>query len=308
MYRAGLRFSLHGKLLLPIVCILLTATCHNNSAKQFPALLPAPAKTAGSPSLPSVAPPTLSDRESIPPNPNGAAANKAAGLSATAPLKSQLATATPPNSQAQPNPPTGNLDVKVRIKSAAGGWTTVPLATAIRDSLDAFTESGFIFECPARMRVGSTYKVQLATRKNLDDLLRQHLQDRGIPAEYLKGIMTLVVAEAPAPADNSFAIRPEESAARQFSDTWVWQVEPREPGNHKLELRITLKARVPSGGEVGTAAAMISRTVAVDADPFYRYGNFFDRHWIEVAASVAALMGAGLWMLWRTRRAALSHH
>jgi hypothetical protein len=53
---------------------------------------------------------------------------------------------------------------------------------------------------------------------------------------------------------------------------------------------------------------MISRTVAVDADPFYRYGNFFDQHWIEVAASVAALMGAGLWMLWRTRRAALSHH
>jgi hypothetical protein len=158
------------------------------------------------------------------------------------------------------------------------------------------------------MRVGSTYKVQLATRKNLDDLLRQHLQDRGIPAEYLKGIMTLVVAEAPAPADNSFAIRPEESAARQSSDTWVWQVEPREPGNHKLELRITLKARVPSGGEVGTAAAVISRTVAVDADPFYRYGNFFDQHWIEVAASVAALMGAGLWMLWRTRRAALSHH
>src|ERR1700694_2486359 len=70
VYRAYLRFSLHGKLLLPVVCILVTASCHKNSAKLFPAVLPGPATTTGSPTLPSAPRPTLSDRQGIQSNPN----------------------------------------------------------------------------------------------------------------------------------------------------------------------------------------------------------------------------------------------
>jgi hypothetical protein len=156
------------------------------------------------------------------------------------------------------------------------------------------------------MRVGSTYDVRLTTKQNLNDLLRQKLQDQGIPAEYLKGIITLAVADVLVPADNAFAIRPEESPAGHSSDSWVWHVEARQPGNHKLELIVTLSARIPSRGELEANAAMLSRTIAVDADP--SYGNFFDRHWLEMAGSMAGLMAAWLiWLVWRNRGAAFTH-
>ena len=283
------------------------ANCQKHSAKPFPAFLPPPAKAADSPTLPSATRPSLPDGERTQVNPNPTAANKAASKSpAIAHSKSQPEPSAALNFQAQPNLPVDSLDVELRIKSAVGGWKTVNLATAIRDALEAFTPSGFILECPVRMRVGSTYDVRLTTRQNLNDLLRQKLQDQGIPAEYLKGIITLAVADMLSLADNAFAIRPEESAAGHSSDTWVWRVEARQPGNHKLDLIVTLSARIPSRGEVEANAAMLSRTVAVDADP--SYGDFIDRYWLKMAGSMAGVMGAWLiWMLWRTRRAAFTH-
>jgi hypothetical protein len=174
--------------------------------------------------------------------------------------------------------------------------------------LDSFAQSGFIFESPVRMRVGSTEKVRVTTRQNLNETLRQKLQDLGIPAEHLNGIISLAVAELSSPDSSSLAIRPEEPAPRHAADTWAWLVEAREPGNHKLWLKMVLSARIPSRGEVEAPPVTFFRTVAVDAGPFYPYGDFLGRHWLEMAGSLAGLMAAWLvWLLWRTRRAAFSH-
>jgi len=308
VYAAGVRLRLCGRSLLPALCILLMANCQKHAAKPFPAFLPPPAKAAETPTLPSATQPPLPNGERTKTNPNPTATNKAAPKSPSlAHSKSLLEPSVMLNFQAQPNLPAGSLkDLQVRIKSADGGWKTLNLASAIRDALEDFTPSGFIFECPDRMRVGSTYHVRLTTRQNLNDLLRQKLQDQGIPAEYLKGIITSVVANVLLPGDNSFTMLPEEPPAGHSSDTWVWSVEARQPGNHKLELIVTLSAQIPSRGEVEANAATVSRTVAFDADP--SYGSFFDRHWLEMAGSLAGLMGAWLiWMLWRTRGAALTH-
>jgi hypothetical protein len=283
------------------------SNCQKHSVKPFPALFPPPAQAADSPTPPSATRPSLSDGECTQANPK--AENKVASKSpAIAHSKSQPEPSAALNFRAQPNLPIGSVDVKVRVKSAVGGWTTINLATAIRDALDAFTPSGFIFECPVRMRVGSPEKVRLTTRQNLSDLLRQKLQERGIPAEYLNGIITLAVADLTSPIASSFAIRPEKPAATgHSSDTWVWRVEARQPGNHKLELKVTLSAQIPSRGELEANPAVLSRTVAVESNPFYPYGNFFDRYWLEMAGSVAGLMAAWLiFLLWRTRRTAFS--
>jgi hypothetical protein len=179
---------------------------------------------------------------------------------------------------------------------------------AIRDALNDLTLSGFVFECPARIRLGSTEKVRLTARQNLTDMLTQKLKEQGVPAEYLNGIITLAAADLTSLTDNSLVIQPEAQAAGSPSDTWVWRVQARQPGNHRLELKVNLSARIPSRGEVEANAPMLSRVVSVDAEPFNPYGNFFARYWLEMAGSVVGLMGAWMgWTLWRTRRNVLSH-
>jgi hypothetical protein len=152
------------------------------------------------------------------------------------------------------------------------------------------------------MRAGSTEHFRLTTKQDLNDVLKQQLQLRGIPDEYLTGIITLLVADLPTPADEAFAIRPENPAAGHSVDTWVWRIEARKPGNHKLDLKVTLTARIPSRGEVESSAT-ISRSIAVDAGSFY-----LDRYWPGIAGTLAGLMGAALvWTMLRSRRAVFSH-
>ena len=201
--------------------------------------------------------------------------------------------------------PLESLDVTIPIKSAAGS-REVSLATAIRDALNDLTMSGFVFECPARIRLGSTEKVRLTARQNLTEMLTQKLTEQGVPAEYLNGILTLASAELTSLTDNSLVIQPETQAGGSPSDTWVWRIQAREPGNHRLELKVNLSARIPSRGEVEANAPLL-RVVWVDPDPSNPYGNFFDRHWLQMAGSVAGLTAAWLiWMVWRTRRNAFS--
>jgi hypothetical protein len=144
----------------------------------------------------------------------------------------------------------GPLDVDVRIKSGLG-WTTINLTTAIRDALNAFAPSGFVFKCPDRMRVGSAQKVQLTIQQNLSDLVRQKLQEQGIPAEYLNGIMTLAVADLTSSDEGSFAIGPEvPSATGHSSDMWAWRVKALQQGCGERPLE---QRRTSGGKGVNTA-------------------------------------------------------
>jgi hypothetical protein len=194
--------------------------------------------------------------------------------------------------------------VTIPIKSAAG-LKEVSLAVVIRNALNTLVMSGFVFECPSRIRVGSTEKVRLTARQNLTEMLSQKLKEQGVPAEYLNGILTITAAELTALTDNSLAIQAEAQAAGSTSDTWVWRIQASQPGNHRLELKVNLSARIPSRGEVEANAPLLTRVVSVDAAPFNPYENFLARYWLEMAGSLAALMAGWLiWMLWRTRRSA----
>jgi hypothetical protein len=304
----GLRVTLCRKLLLPAVCILPMASCQKHSVAPFPVLLPPRSNAADRTTPPLETPPSLSVGEATQVNPNPVLANEAGSQSTgVAGSKSRPRPPSAPNSQVQPKLPLESLDVAIPIKSAVGS-RTVSLAMAIRDALNDLTLSGFVFECPARIRLGSTEKVRLTARQNLTDMLTQKLKEQGVPAEYLNGIITLAAADLTSLTDNSLVIQPEAQAAGSPSDTWVWRVQARQPGNHRLELKVNLSARIPSRGEVEANAPMLSRVVSVDAEPFNPYGNFFARYWLEMAGSVVGLMGAWMgWTLWRTRRNVLSH-
>jgi hypothetical protein len=210
--------------------------------------------------------------------------------------------------QPPPKPPVGFFDLEVPVKLSNSAWGTANLADTIRDVLYAITPSALVVDCPLRMRAGSTEQVRLTSRQNLNDLLRLQLQARGIPAEYLMGITTSVVADLTSPADDAFAIQPEKSAAGPSPDKWVWRVSARKSGSHELDVIVTLSARIPSRGEVEARAWVFSRSVGVDAGPVDPFVDFLTRFGTKIAGSLAALLGAWLvWTLWRTRRAAFSH-
>jgi hypothetical protein len=202
----------------------------------------------------------------------------------------------------------GELDVQMPVQSE-GSTEAVQLASAIREALDTFSSGYLLFDSPDRMRVGTPRVVRLTTRQNLTDLIRQQLQTRGIPPEYLAGILTVVAADLTSPEPGIFVIRPEQSEDAHSPYERIWRVEALKPGSHKLELKVTLTARIPSRGDVESDPAMFSRPVSVRAGPFYWIVDFVDRNGNAVAGSLAGLLAAGvLWLWWRARQySALSH-
>lgn len=304
----GVSITRYCKLLLLASCILLTASCQKHAGAPFPVLLPPRADAADRTAPALEAPPTLPLGQATEANPNPVVANDAASQSGGTPVsKSRPQLSGAPFFQRKPSSTVESLDVKISIKSAAGS-KEVSLAVAIRDALNDLATSGFVFECPARIRLGSAEKVRLTARQNLTEMLTRKLQEQGVPTEYLNGILTLAAADLTSLSDNSLVIQSEAQATGSPSDTWIWRIQAREPGNHRLELKVNLSARIPSRGEVEANAPLLTRVVAVDADPSNPYGDFLGRHWLQMAGSVAGLTAAWLiWMLWRTRRTAFSH-
>jgi hypothetical protein len=201
-----------------------------------------------------------------------------------------------------------SLDLQAPVQSE-GGAEAIQLAPAIREALNTFSSWYLLFESPDRMRLGTQRVVRLTTRQNLTDLIRETLQTRGIPPEYIAGILTVVAADLTSPERGTFVIRPEQSEDAHSPYERIWRVEALKPGSHKLELKVTLTARIPSRGDVESDPAMFSRPVSVGAGPFYWIVDFVDRNGNAVAGSLAGLLAAGvLWIWWRVRQySALSH-
>jgi hypothetical protein len=285
------------------VCILLTASCHKrltSPATIIPASAPVPA-------LPSAALPSAAASQATPKPPNRSS-SPSGDLGQS---EQRLKPSGTGEARAKPIPKLQGslLDQEVPVKLANGSWGTIRLAQIIRETLFAFTPTALNVECPTRMRVGSTGQVRLTTRQNLTDLLREQLRTRGIPAEYLIGIETSMVADLIA-ADDGFAIQPEAPADKSATadkssskNTWVWRARALKPGDHQLHTIVTVSARIPLQGELGAKAAVISRTIAVEAAPGTGLTDFLDRYGTAVAGSLlAVVLGAGLiWALWRPR-------
>src|SRR5438477_13118712 len=99
----GVRITLCGKLLLPAVCILFTASCQKHTAAPFPVLSPPRASTADRSAPPLETPPSLSVGEPTLVNPRPVVANAGTSLSTgTTRSTSRHRPSATPNSQAQP--------------------------------------------------------------------------------------------------------------------------------------------------------------------------------------------------------------
>jgi hypothetical protein len=167
----------------------------------------------------------------------------------------------------------------------------------IQNALKALA-SQFQFLCPDHMRVGTAEDCRFSTKEGLHDFFRDQLRALGVDASQAVAITLLVHAELTSSDKNSFDILtlPENSPS---SGGQLWRVVPRNPGDHKLDLKVTPSARVVSAGEVQGAPVVMVHSVSVMG-----VDNFLTEYGPAMIGCLAALglLAWIAWTLWRNAR------
>jgi hypothetical protein len=146
------------------------------------------------------------------------------------------------------------------------------------------------------MHSGSAEDCRLTTRGSLNDIFRDQLLEQGVPALQAAAVPILVHADLTSPSKNAFDIRPV-AANSPSSGEHLWRVVPRSPGNHKLELNVTLSARIASAGDLQAVPVVLVHSVSVIGSE-----NFLNKYWPLMIGCLAAVALFATWAPWRSAR------
>jgi hypothetical protein len=280
------------KCLLSGACALILASCAMHKFTPLGIPLSSP-RTIG---VPVGARPALSERE-VPtaqeqsePGANVEVQRRIASL--LEPPRMSLSAG--PHAPKEDVPKTDKITFLVIVKN--GVFRPESEAT-IQKALEALA-SQFLFLCPGRMRVGSAEDCRFATKGGLNDRFRDQLTEQGVSASQAAALTILVQADLTSPNKHAFDIHAEDAASNPTSGQ-LWRVVPRNPGDHKLELRVALGARIDSAREVHGAPEVLIHSVAVIGGE-----NFLNEYWPAIIGCLAAmaLFAWIAWTLWRSAR------
>jgi hypothetical protein len=279
----GMRWNICRKCLLSAVCVMMLANCAKHLANPLTTLQTPPRRA-----VPGAAQPAVAENRATRANPS--VLPKPASKSAPAAHPTQLAQSAQLAQNDAQSLRTLAFDVPVE-----GGAARIDLRATVRDALNALAGTELFFECPNQMRAGFADHARLTIRRSLNDQLSDQLQARGIPASYATDIVILVDADLTSRDKDAVEIFVEMHRDR------VWRVRALYPGDHELDLKVTLSARIPSAGEVQGIPVTLSRSVSVvggeNLPTGYRPG---------IAGCLAGLLCAWIaWTLWRNRRSSL---
>ena len=194
-----------------------------------------------------------------------------------------------------------SLRTRAFVVPVEGGAARIDLGATVRAALNAMASTELFFECPRQMRAGFADYARLTIRRSLNDQLRDQLQARGIPAPDTAAIVILVDADLTSPDTNALEIFVELSRDKRSLDERVWRVRAPYPGDHQLNLKVTLSAQIPSAGEVQGRPVILCRSISVVAGE-----NLLNPYRPGIAGCVASLLCAWIaWTLWRNRRSSL---
>jgi hypothetical protein len=136
---------------------------------------------------------------------------------------------------------------------------------------------------------------------NLNEHFREQLQARGIPASQTAAITIRMDADLTSADKEAFDIQPKNPPLKALSHERAWRVQAQNPGNHELNLNVTLSAQIPSIGDVQRAPLALSRWVSVGGGE-----NFLTSYRTGIAGSLAGLLGLLIaWTVWRSRRSSV---
>jgi hypothetical protein len=188
------------------------------------------------------------------------------------------------------------IDPIVFLVDLRDGTLHADSAVTFQNALQAVA-SQLLFLCPDRMLTGSAEDCRLTTRRSLNDLFRDELLEQGVPALQAAAVPILVHADLTSPSRNAFDIR-AVAANSPSSGEHLWRVVPRHPGDHKLELKVRLSARIASAGDLQVMPVVLVHSVSVIGG-----GTFLNEYrWVMIGclAAVALFCARALWRSTRT--------
>jgi hypothetical protein len=285
--------SRYGRSWLPAICLVILMNCAKH--KLTPVAAPFPPAPAPTTNVPVAAPPAVADSKPA------QTEKKVAQAKRQGPESNRLLLEPPrmsfaPDRHVQSNN-TRSID-KITVLVDAGTGTLRPESEVIIQNAMRVLSDQFLFLCPDHMRVGSAEDCRFKTKEELDDFFRVQLVEQGVEASQAGAVTVVMHADLTSADKNAFDIRAVPTANSSPGEE-LWRVAPRNPGDHKLKLRVTPSARIMSDGEVQGEPILLDHPVSVGgADTFFNdYGP----------ALIGCLAALGLlawiaWTLWRHAR------
>jgi hypothetical protein len=289
-----MQWCMCGKGSLSAVCILILASCakHKLTPLLVPSL-PSP-PTIGVPVQPHVSLAALFESTAEQPennlNQGEGGVPEAIRLLLVEPPRMSLSTGPHAPRPRAPKKGVLKIDPIVFLVDLRGGNVHPDSEVTIQNALEAVA-SQLLFLCPDRMRTGSAEDCRLTARRSLNDLFRDELLEQGVPALQAAAVPILVRAELTSPGKNAFDIR-TVAANSPSSGEHLWRVVPRNPGNHKLELKVTLSARLASAGDLHGMPVVLVHSVSVIGENFL---NEYGTAMIGCLAAVALFCARAFW-------------
>ena len=283
----------YGKCWLPAVCLFILMSCAKH--KLAPVATPFPATPAPITNVPVAPQPAVAESKAAHP------VNKVIQAKSGGPEVNPLLL-EPPRMSFAPDGQVVRKDArpidKITVLVDAGTGSLRPESAVIIQNAMRVLADHFLFLCPDHMRVGSAEDCRFKTKEELNDFFRVQLLEQGVEPSEAGAVTVLVHADLTSADKKAFDIR-GVPASNPSSGEELWRVVPRNPGDHKLELRVTPSARIVSAGDVQGEPVVLDHPVSViGGDSFFNdYGP----------AMIGCLAALGLlawiaWTLWRNAR------
>ena len=280
--------SMSGKIWLPVVCLAILPNCAKHKLMPLGATVPqSPTFTA-----PVAARPAASTTKIAQPVQKMTQAK-------AGPAEVNRLLQEPPRTSFSPDGHVVKKAVpkvdKITVLVETGGGTLRPDSQAIIQIALKQLADEFLFLCPDQMRAGSSEDCRFTTKEGLNEFFRDKLIALGVESSQVAAITTRVHTDLTSPDKNAFDIR-AVPANNTSSVEQLWHVVPRNPGDHKLELRVTPTARIVSAGDVQGEPVLLVRSVAIiGVDTFFNdYG--------PVLIGCLAAFGLFAWIAWTVWR------
>jgi hypothetical protein len=174
-------------------------------------------------------------------------------------------------------------------------------ALLARDELEKLSIQAVVFNAPEQMNAGVHEKVEVRIVETLPEDFLVKLKEHGIVGadEVVAGssIRARLVGDG-------FEIEPlgdeEKNVSSAGLTSWMWDVTPVRSGMQPLVLLMTIKVRIPGGGNETKELPVFSKPSQVAGSPAYATVRFLKGRWPWFVGGFFTL-GVAVWFLRRWR-------